>query len=482
MSAGDLEGGRTARLGLYDAAALARAAEVLEEVQRRGLEVVRLSFVDQHGILRGKALAAAALASAFRSGVAMTSTLLLKDTSHRTVFPVWEGGPGIGDGRLNGAGDMLMLPDPETFRVLPWSQHNGWMLCDLRYADGGEMPFCPRSILKRSVARLAADVLRMTCGLEVEFHVHRVEDARLAHADAGMPGAPPETALLAQGYQYLTEARYDALEEAMDAIRRASQKLGLPVRSMEVEFGPSQCEMTFEPADPLSHADAMVLFRHATKEVCRRMGLHASFMSRPRLEGVVPCGWHLHQSVGDAGGRNLFAPEGEGLTPTASGWIAGLLERAEESCMLTTPTVNGYKRYQPFMLAPDRIQWGRDNKGAMIRALIAPGDAASRVENRVAEPAACPHLVFAAQIEAGRDGVARGLPAPEPVEDPYGSDAPRLPADLGAAVDAFEASDLWPAVWGADTVRWLSRIKRAEWRRYLATVSEWEQREYYGLF
>jgi glutamine synthetase len=100
----------------------------------------------------------------------------------------------------------------------------------------------------------------------------------------------------------------------------------------------------------------------------------------------------------------------------------------------------------------------------------------------VAEPAACPHLVFAAQIAAGRDGVARDLAAPAPVEDPYRSEAARLPADLGAAIDAFEASELWPGVWGADTVRWLATIKRAEWRRYLAAVSEWEQREYYGLF
>jgi len=482
MSGGPLRGGRTARLGLYDAARIEAAEAVLSEVRERKLEVVRLSFVDQHGLLRGKALTPEALEGAFRNGVNMTSTLILKDTSHRTVFPVWQGGPGIGEGRLEGAGDMLMLPDPSSFRVLPWSPHNGWMLCDLRYADGAEMPFCPRSLLRRSVAALASDGMALTCGLEVEFHIHRVTEPRMDHADAGMPGQPPETALASHGYQYLTEARYDVLEEAMDAVRRAAQGLGLPVRTMEVEFGPSQAEMTFAPADPMAHADAMVLFRHAAKEVCRRMGLHATFMSRPRLNGVVPSGWHLHQSVSDLSGRNLFRSADGALTDAASGWIAGLLARAAETCLISTPTVNGYKRYQPFMLAPDRVQWGRDNKGAMIRALIAPDDAASRVENRVAEPAACPHLFFAAQIEAGRDGIARGLRAPDPVEDPYAGEAPRLPTDLGAAIEAFEASELWPRAWGPDVGRWLATIKRAEWRRYLSEVSEWEQREYYGLF
>ena len=459
------------------------AQAVLKEIEARGLEMVRFAFADQHGLFRGKALAARATAGALRDGVPITSTLILKDTSHRTVFPIWQGGPGVGEGRLDGAGDMLMVPDPETFRVLPWSPRSGWVLCDLAYKDGTPMPFCPRGLLKRAVARLEEAGMRMTAGMEVEFHIHRVTDPRLDHSDAGMPGQPPETALATHGYQYLTEARYDQLEEALDAIRHAAEALGLPVRSVEVEFGPSQAEMVFDPADPVTIADRMVLFRHAAKEVARRMGLHVTFMCRPRLQAVVPSGWHLHQSVSDLQGRNLFTPEGEGLTPTASGWIAGLLERAAESCLITTPTVNGYKRYQPFMLAPDRIQWGHDTKGAMLRALIRPGDPASRVENRVAEPAANPYLVLAAQIEAGRDGVARGLTAPPPAADsPYAGAAPRLPSDLGAALDAFERSDFWPGVWGADVPKWFATIKQAEWQRYLAEVSEWETREYYGLF
>jgi len=482
--AAPLDGGLVGALGLLGPDEIDAAGRVLNEVARRGLETVRLAFVDQHGIPRGKAVVASALASAFRSGVAMTSTLLLKDTSHRTVFPVWGDDIGFGDGVLTGAGDVVMVPDPSTFRILPWAEHSATMLCDVHFKDGRPMPFCSRSILRRAVDRLAGAGMALVCGLEVEFYVFRVDDARLGHGDGGMPAAPPATSLLAHGYQYLTEARYDALEDVMDAIRRAAQALGLPVRSMEAEFGPSQFEFTFEPAAPLAHADAMIRFRSLVHEVCRRRGLHATFMCRPKLENAVPSGWHLHQSLVDAAtGRNLFVPGDDGaLSPAASGWIAGLLEHAAESCLLTTPTVNGYKRYQPNQLAPDRIQWGRDNKGAMIRGLMAPGDPASRIENRVAEPTANPYLFFASQILGGLDGVTRGLAAPPPVENPYSSDAAALPKSLVAAIERFEASGFYKDALGADFVRYLAHIKRAEWERYLMTVSEWEQREYFALY
>ena len=459
-------------------------AELLERVRAEGLETIRLSFVDQHGVLRGKTIVAAGLESACRNGIMMTSTLLLKDTSHRTVFPVWDADIGFGPGRLTGAGDVLILPDLSTFKILPWVPHSGWLLCDLRYKDGTEMPFCTRGNLRRAITALAADGYAMLCGPEFEFYVFRVENERLAHADTGMPAQPPETSLISHGYQYLTEARYDALEEVMDALRRACQALGLPVRSMEAEFGPSQCEFTFEPVGPLELADMTVLFRSTVKQVCARMGLHATFMCRPKLDGIVPSGWHLHQSILDAktGASLMIPPQPGQLSATADAWIAGLLDHAEESCLLTTPTVNGYKRYQAGQLAPDRIQWGRDNKGAMIRGLMAPGDKASRIENRVAEPTANPYLFLASQILSGHDGIKRGLTAPPPVENPYSSDARSLPKSLIAALERFEPSAFYRQALGDDVVSYLARIKHAEWNRYLMTVSEWEHQEYFSLF
>jgi glutamine synthetase len=178
----------------------------------------------------------------------------------------------------------------------------------------------------------------------------------------------------------------------------------------------------------------------------------------------------------------MIPPPGADLGETASGWIAGLLDHATESCLLTTPTVNGYKRYRPHQLAPDRIQWGRDNRGAMIRALMAPGDPASRVENRVAETTANPYYFFASQILSGLDGLTRGLRAPEPVETPYDSAATRLPESLLSAIQAFEASAFYRAQLGDAFVDYLARIRRSEWDRYHLAISDWEQAEYFGLY
>ncbi|WP_238364677.1 glutamine synthetase family protein [Mesobacterium pallidum] len=475
--------GRLARQGLLSAEAVAQAADLVERVEAGDLETVRVVFADQHGLLRGKTVTARSLASIFRSGLNLPGTLLLKDTSNRTVFPIWDGqSPGV-MATMAGAGDMLLVPDPSTFRALPWAPHSAWLMCDPFARDGRALPFAPRPVLRRAVEALAEKGLTLTVGLEVEFHVFARTAAGLEHSDAGMPGTPPATALLDQGYQYLSEANYDRLEPVMDMLRRHAEALDLPVRSTEVEMGPSQFEFTFEPADALTHADNMIMFRTMVKEVCAREGMHATFMCRPKAPGSASSGWHLHQSLVDGTGRNLFVPETEGaLTPEASAWIAGLLAHATESCLLTTPTVNGYKRYQPFQLAPDRIEWGYDNRGAMVRALMAPGDPASRVENRVAEPAANPYFYFASQVLSGLAGLDATMTAPDPVETPYDNDATALPPSLIAAIEAFEAGDLYRRTLGADFVDYMSVLKRAEWKRYLATVSEWEHAEYFGIF
>ncbi len=480
----ELKGGALYRKGLLDDDALARAAGVVTQLEKDGIETVRLTFADQHGVLRGKTIVAGALLSAFKAGIAAPSTLLLKDTSHRTVFPVWGEDAGFGAGSLVGAGDILFVPDPATYRVLPYSRHSASILCDIAMKDGTTLPFTSRTVLKNAIAALGREGLGLLAGLEVEFHVYQILDERLSHTDAGMPGRPPETGLLSHGYQFLTEQLYDRLEDVMDELRRGCEAMGLPVRSMEPEFGPSQIEFTFEPDDPLAHADAMMLFRSMVKQLCRRRGLHATFMCRPKVENGAASGWHLHQSLYDLKTReNLFVPEEDGgVTPLAGQWIAGLLAHAAESCILTTPTVNGYKRYRPFQLAPDRIQWGHDNKGAMIRALFSAGDRASRIENRVAEPAANPYYYFASQILGGLDGIRRGLTTPPAVDKPYDSDAPALPKSMIAAVEAFEAGSLFREAIGETFVDYISRLKRAEWDRYLMTVSEWEQQEYFSLY
>lgn len=475
----DLTNGALARKGLIDDTYVAAAEALLTQMADSDLETVRLVFPDQHGILRGKTLVAGALASVLAGGLAVPSTLLLKDTSHRTVFPVWEDS----NSPMQGASDVLLVPDIPTFRVLPWSPHSAWLICDPVFRDGAPIPFAPRPLLRRSVDRLGAAGLRAVIGLEVEFHVFDRVDPALEHAQTGMPGQPLQTRALNQGYQFLTETRYSESEGLLDMLRRNAQELGLSVRSVEIEMGPSQFEFTFDPGDPLEQADNLVLFRTMVKELCAAKGLHASFMAKPRLENIAANGWHIHQSIVDADtGENLFMPGQDGAMPAlAAGWIAGLLTHARASSLLNVPTVNGYKRYQPFQLAPNRVQWGEDNRGAMVRALMVPNDPASRIENRAPESAANPYFTLAAQLICGMDGLEKGLELPPPTTSPYDGPAEALPTSMGEAIEAFGASDLYRQALGSDVVDYLLTLKWAEWERYLGAISEWEQAEYFSL-
>lgn len=455
--------------------------DLLARVAASDLETVRILFADQHGILRGKTLVATALASAFTSGVAVPSTLLLKDTSHRTVFPVWSPDPAAAP--MQGAGDVLLVPDPATFRILPWSPHSAWLLCDVVNRDGTAIPFSSRRVLQSAIDRLGAQGLSATMGLEVEFQVFDRVDTALDHRDTTMPGRPPQTRAFDHGYQFLTESRYGEAESLLDRLRRAAQGLGLPVRSVEIEMGPGQFEFTFDPWDPMSHADTLVMFRTMVKQVCAAQGLQASFMSRPGQPNTAANGWHIHQSLQDTSGRNLFMPDQPGtLSAQAQGWIAGILTHAAASSLLTVPTVNGYKRYQPYQLAPNRICWGTDNRGAMVRALMVPGDPASRIENRAPDTTANPYYAFAAQLLSGLDGITRPLAAPPPTLSPYDGDAPFLPRSLSAAIETFAASTFYRGALGDGFVDYLVTLKQSEWDRYMAAVSDWEQAEYFSLF
>jgi glutamine synthetase len=161
--------------------------------------------------------------------------------------------------------------------------------------------------------------------------------------------------------------------------------------------------------------------------------------------------------------------------------VAGLLAHAGAACALTTPTINGYKRYRPFTLAPDRLVWGRDNKGAMLRVVGGPGDEATRVENRVGEPGANPYLYLAAQIVSGLAGIAAGLEPSAPADAPYDTDAPALPRSLIDALAAFRGSEAFRAALGPTFHDYYCRLKEAEIARFLSEVTDWEQREYLSL-
>jgi glutamine synthetase len=472
------------RQGLWTDEQFEAAAGADKWIEEHGLEIVRFSFPDQHGVLRGKTVMANEAAKVMRNGCSITTTLLAKDTSHKTVFPVFTAGGGFGMPEMEGGGDFLMVADPTTFRVLPWAPQTGWVLCDIYFANGRAVPFSTRHIYRRALQKLVEAGFDYMAGLEVEFHVFKLDDARLKPADATWPGEAPEVSLLAQGYQYLTEARFDQMEPILEILRRDTVALGLPLRSVEVELGPSQCEFTFHPQVGLSPADTMMLFRSAVKQICRRHGYHASFMARPKVANVLSSGWHLHQSLRDRrSDANAFTSnDKELLSRTGRNFLAGLLAHAPAAAAFTTPTINGYKRYRSYSLAPDRAIWGRDNRGVMIRVLGGPGDPAARLENRVGEPAANPYLYMASQIHTGLDGMERMLDPGPSADTPYEAEAQQLPKSLDEALRALRGDICLADGFGRNFIDYYLRIKEAEIARYQAEVTEWEQREYFELF
>ena len=476
------------RHGLWTDEQQAAAKRIEGEFKSRGIEVVRFSFADQHGVLRGKTLVAAEAAKALYDGVALTSTLLAKDTSHKTAFPVFTRGGGFDMPEMQGAADFMIVADPTTFRVLPWVEKTGWVLCDAYFGNGKPVPFATRALLGNAVRRLADTGHAFIAGLEVEFHVFKVTDPHLQTGDVGqpgLPGVPPEVEVLSHGYQYLTEQRYDLIEPVCELLRGHLQALGLPLRSLEVEYGPSQFEFTFGPQGAMAAADAMILFRSAAKQILRRHGYHCTFMCRPRIPNVMSSGWHLHQSLNRlSDGANAFIPDkaGDQLSEVGRHYLGGLLAHARGASALSTPTINGYKRYRPNSLAPDRVLWGTDNRGAMLRVLGGQGDPATRIENRVGEPAANPYLYFASQILSGLDGLARKLDPGPSADAPYDTKADLLPATLAEALAALRADDCLRQGLGSAFVDYYCRIKDAEIARFNLEVSEWEQREYFEMF
>ena len=473
------------RLGLWDDTRIAMARDMLDAIQRDDLEVVRFVFADQHGITRGKTINRGAVADAIVNGCTVVSTLILKDTSHRTVMPVWQAGAGMDSPRLTGAADLIMVADPATFRRLPWAPSNGWVLCDLYYPDGEPVALSTRQLLRRALDRLQDHGLGLLSGLEIEFHLFRVADHNLRPQDCTQPGTPPSVMPIQHGYQYLTELRYDGLEPVFAEIRRGLHGLGLPLRSEEIEFGPSQVELTFGPCTGMQTADNVILTRSAIKQICHRNGYLATFMCCPQIPNTFASGWHLHQSLFDTKtGENRFAPGAneEHLSGVGRSYLGGLLRHARAACMLTAPTINAYKRYKPHALAPDRIQWGYDNKGAMLRVIAGTTAAATRIENRVGEPAANPYLYLSSQVLSGLDGIESNAEPPLPVEEPYSSDAEKLPRSLIDAVAAFRQSDFFRSAYGDEFVDYLATIKQAEIDRFMSVVTDWEQREYLEMF
>ena len=485
------------RHGLASPEREALVQDVAASIRSAGLRTVRLAVVDQHGVPRGKMLSPQAAIAAMSDGLDFSGAIYSLDTGNQVFVPAFARGGGFGIEEFTGFPDVMLVPDPATFQVLPWADRTGWMLCDAYFANGQPLPLDGRGLLRRVLSDLAGAGYDFLAGIEVEFYIVVRAPEVLLPENAGFTPPPPPVSVFERGYQYLSEVRLDGMGPTLEAIRDALDGVGLLPRSMEDEWGPGQLEFSFSPIGGLAAADAAVLFRSAVKQVCQRRGLLATFMCRPALPNFFSSGWHLHQSLLNRPDRsNAFASAAAALSDVGRRYVAGLLEHTAPMAVFAAPTVNGYKRFRPYSFAPDRVTWAMENRGALVRVQGAPGDASSHVEMRLGEPAANPYLYMAANIAAGLDGIRRNLEPPPPVSaDPYAAEAPPLPTSLSEAVAALDADQFYRSAFGATLVDYLVMMKQAEIRRYadaLASaatagvpaqdISDWEMREYFEFF
>lgn len=486
------------RCGVHDAEREAACRRVAQLIEASGVQRVRMGWCDVHGQLRGKTLMAHAAVKALREGVGMVGTMVLKDTSDRTAWKVFEAGGTDGLTGFSGAANLVLMPDPDSFTLLPWSEHTGWLRCQAWHPDGTPVEFDSRRVLQQALSKLGITGFGLKIGLEVEFHIYQITDEapQLDPERAAWPGLPPTVRMIHPGYHLQAEALTDMADEPLRIVMQTAQALGLPLQSLEIELGPSQVEAVFDATDALTAADQMVLFRNGVRQALRRAGYLATFMCRPPFPNIMSSGWHLHQSLVERdSGRNAFArvapvegsTSGDArhtLSDVGAHWLAGLLAHAPGMTALCTPTVNGYGRFRPNALAPQHIVWGLDNRGAMLRVVGGAGDPATRIENRIGEPAANPYLCMASQIHAGLDGLLRGLEPPPAVNTPYAADQARLPDHLGHALTELRQDAGMVEGFGDAVVQHFCRVKQSEIDRHsdAKDKTDFERREYFSRY
>ncbi len=487
QSAGSI--GRTdfiARHKLWNAYQRKSAQSLSEKIKEKELRFVRVVYSDQHGICRGKVLPVAHFLTSFHNGIATTHAPFAMDSANNIYLPVFADDGGFDNEEMGGAGDMLMVPDPDTFHVLPWVPDTGWIMCDLYLKSGKPMPLSPRALLSRQLEQLKQAGYKLVIGLEVEFHLFQIDDANLTMDASTQPATPPSVKPLGHGYQYQSEQEIDIHAPVIYPFYEHLHALGLPVRSMEDEWGPGQCEITLEPLPALDAADAMILLRTTLKQVARHNNCLVTFMCKPALPNVYSSGWHLHQSLaGIDDGSNAFVTRQRGdlLSDKGQHYVGGLITHSAACTAFSNPTINGYKRLNANPLAPNRAVWSVDNKAAYLRLVGGGDDPVTHIENRSGEPAANPYLFIASQVAAGLDGLKLKLDPGPPVSDPYSQvDKPALPRSLMESITALQESKLFRNAFGEAFVKYYLGLKQHEIHRFLSTVTEWEHQEYFERY
>jgi glutamine synthetase len=439
--------------------------DLLKRVEKDGVQFVSLQFTDVMGTIKSVAIPVGRLEGALEEGV-------------------WFDGSSIEGFARIFESDLVLIPDVDTYRVLPWSapeRRRARIICDV-YGPGGEPSLrVPRQVLKRAMARAAEMGYIYNVGPELEFFLFR----RNGEPNKEHPTRPVPHDVGG----YFDFSPRDEAQQVRSEIILALEALGMQVESSHHEVATGQHEIDFRYADALTSADNAVTFKYAVRGVAASHGLYASFMPKP-IFGINGSGMHTHQSLFESGGRNLFYDPHDGydLSRLAYNFIAGQMAHARALAAVVAPTVNSYKRLTPGYEAPVYICWAQLNRSSLIR-VPAHGmeTSATRIELRCPDPSTNPYLAFAAMLAAGLDGIERDLTPPEAVnEDVYGFDqgdlAERaigtLPGTLAEALDALEEDDVVKGALGPEITDVFMRAKRAEWEQYRIQVTEWELERY----
>lgn len=440
-------------------------AGLIEWLQQSKARDVELAFADVHGFPRGKTLPA----PAFIKGQQLRIARAVPLQSCVGEFPDYsfygEHDP-----------DVTLLPDYDTLRLVPWAKTpRALVICDCVDHDGSLSPLAPRSVLKQLLARYAARGWTPIVAPELEFYLFA------AHGDPAQPFQPPalpcgrrETGFDAFGFSALGE-----LEAFFDDLYRACEVLGIATDTCVHEMGPSQFEINLKHGDALQLADHTFLFKTALKETAHRHGLSAVCMAKP-LSGQPGSSMHLHQSVVDRRGANVFSQADGSASPAFFGFIAGLQRFLPQLMPLFCPNPNSYRRFVKGMAAPVNLSWGLDNRSVGLRVPVS-GPEARRVENRLPGCDANPYLALAASLGAGLAGIEQGLTPDEAAHgNVFKQQAASLPSTLDAACAAMAAGDAAEALFGADFCRAYLAVKEVELNDYHRQITSWE-RQYLGF-
>ncbi|WP_416968745.1 glutamine synthetase family protein [Streptomyces sp. 4F14] len=435
----------------------------LERLAAQGIDVVRVTYPDLIGTERARDVLLDHLPAAAGHGLAFCRAVY--HTSPRgDVVPV--------TGGLDaGLPDIRVRPDLDTLTPLPWEP--GVAACLGEVTDpvtGQPAPESPRDLLRTVVDRCRAHGLHPVVGPELEYF--------LCDPDPDTPGGWRRYSE-ATGAVYTAGLRADPGNHLLRTLRLL-RDLGIGASGGNHEFDGSQFEINLTHGDALAAADRAFRFKSAVKELARKEGRLATFMAKPFNE-AGGSGFHLHLSATDDTGTNTFADPSApyGLSATARHAVAGVLAHAPALAALANPTVNSYKRFGPDTLAPWLIDWGLDNRSAMVR--IPPERASgARLELRLGDASANPYLLIAGTIAAALLGILAGEEPPTPLEG-YGYDTARsalLPATLPAALDALEEDTELTGVLGKDFTASYLTYKRDEVARFRRHVTDWEFTEY----